>query len=99
MNISTTTRRVALALPLVAAGWLGTMAAVVMVPGAAPAAVALFPPADFLARLPEGAVVSATRFSVTIRSDAPGLAAALYRAGAAVVLPAGLEPCAPAAAR
>lgn len=91
-----TTRRLLLALPAVAAGWIGLMAAVMLVSDAAPAAVVVLPGPDFLARMPEGAVVSRTALTLTVRSDAPGLGPALYRAGALLVLPAGLTGCLPA---
>ncbi len=73
-------------------GWLGLMAGGMFIPGAAPAALVLLPARDFLSRLPAGAGLL----------DAPGpgrvtvagaTAGQLYRAGAGLVLPAGLPPC------
>jgi hypothetical protein len=90
-----TIRRLAIALPLVLAGWIGVMALVMLASDAAPAAVVVFPADDFLERMPEGAVISRTRFTLTVRSDTPGLGRALYRAGALLVLPAGLTGCLP----
>ena len=79
----------------VAAGWVGVMAAVMLVSDAAPAAVVVLPSEDFLARMPEGAILSRTAWTLTVQSDAPGLGLALYRAGATLVLPAGLTGCLP----
>lgn len=90
-----TTRRLFIALPLVLAGWIGVMAAVMLVSDAAPAAVVVLPSRDFLARMPEGAVIARGRFTLTVRSETPGLGRALYRAGATLVLPAGLTGCLP----
>ncbi|RVT82122.1 hypothetical protein DXV76_16730 [Rhodobacteraceae bacterium CCMM004] len=91
-----TIRRLALALPLVLAGWLGTMAAIMLVSDAAPGAVALWPSAGFVGALPDGvAVVGGSPVSVTVRSDMPRLGPALYAAGARLVLPAGLPGCLP----
>ena len=90
-----TMRRLVLGLVAVFAGWIAVMAVVMLVFDAAPAALVLFPAADFLDRMPEGAVISRSAVSLTIRSDAPGLGPALYRAGALLVLPAGLTGCLP----
>lgn len=90
-------RRLALALPLVLAGWIGTLALVMRLGGDAPAALVLFPPAGFIAALPaEVAVTGRSPVSLTLQSDGPDLAARLYGAGAWLVLPAGLEACIPA---
>ncbi|MFC4668313.1 hypothetical protein ACFO5X_07080 [Seohaeicola nanhaiensis] len=90
------TIRVALWLLLVPVGWLGLLAGVMLVSDVAPAALVMLPSDDFLADLPQGvAILSSTPVSVTLTSEAPGLAAALYASGAWLVLPAGLAGCAP----
>jgi hypothetical protein len=85
------------ALPVVLAGWIGTLALVMRLGGDAPAALVLFPPEGLVGTLPEGvAVVSSGPVSVTLRGDGgTGLVAALYRLGAPLVLPAGLTGCLP----
>lgn len=88
-------RRWLIALPLVLAGWVGVLALVLRLGGEAPAALVLFPPAGFVAGLPEGvAVTAAGPVSVTVRGEA-GLVATLYALGAPLVLPAGLTGCLP----
>ncbi len=84
-----------IALPLVALGWIGTLALVMRLGGEAPAALVMFPPDGFIGTLPAGvSVVSAGPVSVTLRGDA-GLVATLYSLGAPLVLPAGLTGCLP----
>ncbi|KRS14654.1 hypothetical protein XM53_02840 [Roseovarius atlanticus] len=91
-----TIRRWALALACVVAGWIGTLMLVMVATDAAPGAIVLFPEEDFVANLPRGAaVVGGGGACVAVRSDAPGLGLALYRAGGRVVLPAGLPGCLP----
>lgn len=82
------------------AGWLMTLALVMVLSDAAPGAIVLWPRGDFMARLPDGAaVVGGGAGWVAIRSDAPGLGRALYRAGGSLILPAGLPGCLPLPAR
>jgi hypothetical protein len=85
------------ALPLVAAGWIGTLALVMRLGGEAPAALVLFPPEGLVRDLPKGvAIVSSGPVSVTLQGgEGMGLVAALYRLGAPLVLPAGLTGCLP----
>lgn len=91
-----TIRRLLLALPAMFAGWLAVLVMVGLFSDAAPGAVVLLPPTDLIGRLdPDIAVMAAGRFSVTVTSDAPDLARRLYRAGAPLVLPAGLPGCLP----
>lgn len=86
-----------LAVPLVLAGWLGVLALVARLGGEAPALVILFPPDSLATALPDGvAVVGTGPVSLTV-SGGPDLVAELYRLGAPLVLPAGLEGCLPRA--
>lgn len=84
-----------LALPLVLAGWLGVLALVAWLGGEAPALLIVFPPEGLVAGLPQGvAVVGSGRVSLTV-SGGGDLVALLYRLGAPLVLPAGLQGCLP----
>lgn len=80
-----------MAVTAVAAGWLAILTGGMFLPEAAPAALVIAPPPDILARLPEARLIHAGRFSVTLSGVATG---DLYRAGAKLVLPAGLPLCA-----
>lgn len=81
------------ALPLVLGGWLAVLALVARLGGEAPALVILFPPDGLIAALPDGvAVVGRGPVSLTVSGGAD-LAAQLYRLGAPLVLPAGLQGC------
>jgi hypothetical protein len=94
----TTNRRYALAIPIVLASWLAVLATVMRLSGAAPAALVIMPPDGLIAALPQGAsVTSIGPYSITIKGGV-GLVAALYAAGAPLVLPAGLTSCLPQAA-
>lgn len=85
------------AVPLVLAGWVGVLALVARLGGEAPALLVLFPPNGLIGALPDGvAVVDAGPVSLTL-SGGGDLAAQLYRLGAPLVLPAGLEGCLPRA--
>lgn len=91
-----TIKTVLTALPLIFAGWIGTMAAIMVVSDAAPAAVVFLPSQNLLADLPEGtSIISVNSVSVTLKNEMPGFGAALYKAGAYLVLPAGLTGCLP----
>lgn len=90
-----TIRRLALALPILIIAWLAILALTMRLTGDAPAALVLFPPATLLASLPPGIGITAQGpLSVTVKGGA-GLVAALYAAGAPLVLPAGLTGCLP----
>lgn len=92
----TTIRRWGGYLICVAIGWIAVLALVMLASDAAPGAIALFPAQDFTSRLPDGAaVVGGGRGWVAIRADLPEIGSALYRAGALLVLPAGLPGCLP----
>lgn len=83
------------ALPLVALGWIGTLALVMRLGGDAPAALVLMPPDGLIRALPDGvSVVSNGPVSVTLRGG-ENLVATLYALGAPLVLPAGLTGCLP----
>ena len=91
--------RLLLGLPLVGLGWIGILAGVMWGTGQAPAALVILPPADLLDHLPPGtAVVAIGPYSVTLRGG-DDLVTALYRAGATLVLPAGLTGCLPQSLR
>lgn len=84
-----------IALPLVALGWIGTLALVMRLGGEAPSALVLFPPEGLVRALPPGvAVVSSGPVSVTLKGD-ENLVVTLYSLGATLVLPAGLTGCLP----
>ncbi len=77
-------------------GWFAVLAGVMLLSDDAPAAVVMFPDATFLNSLPDGtAILSQNAISVTLTSEMTGFGAALYQAGAIMVLPAGLSGCAP----
>ncbi|MEE9387341.1 MAG: hypothetical protein V3U96_01920 [Paracoccaceae bacterium] len=91
-----TIKGVLLALPLIIFGWITIMALVMRFSDAAPAAVVLFPSAEFVAALPKGtAIIAANAVSVTLRADISDFGESLYQAGALLVLPAGLTGCLP----
>ena len=82
------------------AGWVATLSAVMLLSDAAPGAIVFLPQEGFIANLPDdAAVVGRGSMWVAVRSDAPGLGRALYRAGGLLVLPAGLPGCLPLPAR
>ena len=88
--------KVILSLVAVVLGWGAVLAGVMLVSDASPAAVVLFPDAEFLTTLPKGvAITGQNAISVTLTGEASGFVATLYRAGAPLVLPAGLLGCAP----
>ena len=91
-----TIRHWIIALFAVFTGWIVVIATVMVASDAAPGAIVLMPRGEFAANLPDGAaVVGKGAGWVAVRSDAPGLGAALYRAGGTLVLPAGLPGCLP----
>lgn len=84
-----------IALPLVALGWIGTLALVMRLRGDAPAALVLLPPEGLIRALPKGiSIVSSGPVSVTLQGG-ENLVATLYALGAPLVLPAGLTGCLP----
>ncbi|WP_298496430.1 hypothetical protein [uncultured Maritimibacter sp.] len=91
-----TIRRIVTGLFAMLIGWIGVLVLVGLLSDAAPAHVVLFPSADFIDALPQGvAVVDRSAVSVSLKSDPPGPTGPLYRAGALIVLPAGLPGCLP----
>lgn len=91
-----TIKRLLLGLPLVFVAWITIMALVMRFSDAAPAAVVLFPSPEFMAALPKDvAIIAENSATISLSSDMPGFGAALYRAGALLVLPAGLTGCLP----
>lgn len=89
------TRRIALALPLVAVAWVAVMAVVMRFSDAAPAAVVVLPTPGFMAALPELPILARGSLSVTFAAEGSDVAQRLYAAGAWLVLPAGLTGCLP----
>jgi hypothetical protein len=80
----------------VAVGWIGLLAAMMLLSDDAPAALVLFPDSALMRDLPPGvSILSRNAFSVTLSGEAGDFAQSLYRAGAKLVLPAGLLGCAP----
>lgn len=90
------TTRLITTLAAVLVGWLAVLALVSVMSDEAPAYVVVFPSARVVHDLPRGvSVVESSAFSITLASDQPGLARALYQSGALLVLPSGLSGCAP----
>jgi hypothetical protein len=80
----------------VLACWIALMAMVMRFSDAAPAAVVFFPSDDFIGTLPEDiTILSSTSMTITLSSEQREFGAALYQAGAKLVLPAGLTGCLP----
>jgi hypothetical protein len=93
--MTTDLRRWLIALPLVALGWVCTLALVMRLGGDAPAALVMFPPEGLVRALPDGvSVVSSGPVSLTLRGG-DDLVTTLYALGAPLVLPAGLTGCLP----
>ena len=89
-------RRMLWLVPLLLGAWIGIMALVMRFSDAAPAAVVIWPSSTLMAKLPDGtAIITGNAVSVTLKSDQAGFGAALYAAGARLVLPAGLTGCLP----
>lgn len=93
--MSTTTKRLAMIVPVVFALWIALMALVMRFSDAAPGAVILFPQANFLENLPENAPILGMNQTALILANRPELTRDLYAAGAWLVLPAGLTGCLP----
>lgn len=90
------TLRIVYALPVLLAAWLAILAVVLRTGGPAPAVLVPFPPAGLMASLGQDiSLTAATSISLTLQSDAPDLVDRVYRAGAWLVLPAGLDGCMP----
>lgn len=90
------TRTLFRTVPLLIVAWLSTLMTVSVLSDSAPAQLVLFPSSSFLKALPSNiAITKATALSVTLASNKPHLARVLYRHGALIVLPAGLQGCAP----
>ena len=93
-------RRLVMTVPLVGFGWVATLASVAVLTDEAPGYVAMFPSARMMEKLDGSiAILAANRFSVTLSAKGPSAAAQLYRAGARLVLPAGLPGCLPLPSR
>ncbi len=91
-----TIRRWILALLGVFAGWIATLALVMLISDAAPGAIVFLPGADFVESLPvDIAVAGAGSGWIAVRGETAGMGMALYRAGGWFVLPAGMPGCLP----
>lgn len=89
-------RRGLVAIVALVAAWLVLLAVVLRLGGPAPAVFVPFPPADLIARLDgDVAVTGRSPVSYTLQSGRADLVSHVYRAGAWIVLPAGLEACIP----
>lgn len=89
-----TTKTWGISIAAVVIGWIGLQLSVMYFTDAAPGAIALFPPDDFIARLPADVAISGIGQNwISVRSDQPNLGKNLYAAGALIVLPAGLPGC------
>ncbi len=88
--------RLVLALPILLVAWLAILALVLRMGAPAPAVLVLFPPRSLIGALGDASITGGSAISLTLRSDAPYLAARAYASGAWMVLPAGLEACIPA---
>ena len=90
----TTIRSAIAVMPLVLAGWFGVLAGTGLFSDEAPAQIVLFPPEDFLERLPENTSIAAFGdWSITVVSNEPDFVRRLYASGASLVLPSGLQGC------
>lgn len=88
--------RTILSLMAVATAWIALLAGMMVLSDDAPAALVLFPDAALMHDLPPGvSILSRNGYSVTLSGEAADFAQSLYRAGAKLVLPAGLLGCAP----
>ena len=89
-----TIRSWALSIVLVLFGWISLQLGVMYFTDAAPSAVALFPSSGFIDQLPpQAAILGMGKQWIAISYDGPDLGKTLYKAGALVVLPAGLPGC------
>ncbi|NNE89445.1 MAG: hypothetical protein HKN27_15360 [Silicimonas sp.] len=93
--MSTITKRLIWAAPLVLVAWIALMAGIMRVSDAAPAAVVPFPSEKLLASLPDDTGILSLGRSALIVANRPEMTRALYEAGALLVLPAGLTGCIP----
>lgn len=84
------------ALPILLVAWPAILAIVLRAGGPASAAFVPFPSDSLMESLAEDiSVTGASPISLTSRSEASGLVARVYAAGAWLVLPAGLKACIP----
>ena len=77
-------------------GWVALLAAVMSMSQSAPAALVPAALPGFAAALPDNiSIIEQTALGTVLAGDRADLVRQLYRAGAVVVLPAGLAGCAP----
>lgn len=89
------TRRILIAVPVIFVAWIAIMAGVMRFSDAAPAAVVPFPSKRLLSALPADTGVLNIGGMALVVANRPDMTRALYRAGAMLVLPAGLDGCLP----
>lgn len=91
-----TIKRLVLALPFLFLSWIAVLLLVMRFSDAAPGAVVILPSEAFMLALPEEvSILGISPVAITLSSDEPDFARRLYRAGAMLVLPAGLPGCLP----
>ncbi|MCV3271361.1 hypothetical protein [Roseobacter sinensis] len=88
--------RALLGLTCLVGAWVAVLAAVMLVPQSAPAALVPVALPGFAAALPDHvSIIEQTALGTVLMGDGADLVQQLYRAGALLVLPAGLAGCAP----
>ena len=84
-------RRLFLLLSVILIGWIAVLAGIMRFTDTAPAAVVVWPTKTFLRALPrEATIIDVNGLAVTF-ANRPDLTRELYKAGAWLVLPAGLK--------
>ena len=74
--------------------WVVLAAGVLLLTDRAPAALVVLPNGKFFAQMPDdAAIISRSPFSITLSGSDPAFTRRLYKAGAWLVVPAGLEGC------
>jgi hypothetical protein len=80
---------------LLVLGWFAVLSLPMLAGAEPPAILVLGPAPDLVSRLgPDVVILAETPVGLVLQSDRPGLAVQLWRAGARLLLPAGLTGCA-----
>ncbi|WP_210528608.1 hypothetical protein [Rubellimicrobium arenae] len=82
-----------LGLLLAGLGWIAVLALVLRLGGPAPAVLVVLPPPGFLQEVPPDVTITDRNALGLVARGSRNLVAELYRAGAPLVLPAGLAGC------